>query len=47
MIEPSALDDHRDRVAFLPATDRSMRLLESGVALIALVTAVMLALFPH
>lgn len=45
MIEPSAFDDPRESAAL--TTDRAMRVLESGMALIAFTAAILLAVLPR
>lgn len=46
MIEPTTFNDHADP-ALSRSADRSMRFLESAVALAAFVSALALAFFPH
>jgi len=46
MIEPTTFDDPPEPAA-VSATDRSMRVLESAVAFLALASAIVLAVLPH
>lgn len=46
MLEPTPFDDRPEPLA-LAANDRAMRVLESGIALLALLSALVLAVLPR
>lgn len=46
MIEPTMFDDRSDPTA-VAVNDRAMRLLESGIAFVALLSAIVLAVLPR
>jgi len=46
MLEPTAFDDPPDSPAYA-ADDRAMRILETGMAIIALLSAILLAVLPR
>lgn len=46
MLEPTTFDDPAERPA-LAMNDRAMRVLESGIAFVALLSAIVLAVLPR